>query len=300
MIKSKKNTKYYIGQSLLLILSIGVGSIIAYASFDSFTKNDNHAFLYLACSVVLIISPLIGAISFYRKVPDIKISEREIEIGKVKFKTSDISNLNLNCKLKNGSEGSIVTLKNGKEIKYSHDFYSNLGLLNKELHSKVNDEKVILSMQIDESKPHQSDKSVSYKGPYALSFNWLFSWIVNSLIIYVHLFMNPPIGFTIISILFGGALFITFSFGLYYIEISEQILSIKNIHFFWFYKTFELSNIKEIVFEDNRINRIRIITKNFDSYVFAASSLAKKNWKELETDLTNKNIKVRNDNILIK
>ncbi len=82
-----------------------------------------------------------------------------------------------------------------------------------------------------------------------------------------------------------------------YFEISERLLIVKNHNFIGKSKVYELSTVKEVVFEmtGRSPNSMRIITTDFQNKIFPAATLRDHTWLEMKEKLESKGIKVRNE-----
>ena len=82
-----------------------------------------------------------------------------------------------------------------------------------------------------------------------------------------------------------------------YFEISERYLIVKNQNYLRKSKVFELSSIKEVVFEmaGKGPNSTRIISSNFDYNLYLAATLSDSMWLKMKLKLESKGIKVRNE-----
>jgi len=96
--------------------------------------------------------------------------------------------------------------------------------------------------------------------------------------------------------------FLIFFFTCYrwnYFGISHNTLIIKNYNLFWLMYEYNLTDIKEIIFEDTggraSVTRMTIIMKNFSTKKYPAATLRSKKWMQLKAELESKGIKVRNE-----
>jgi hypothetical protein len=105
------------------------------------------------------------------------------------------------------------------------------------------------------------------------------------------------IGQIVGSSIFGMFIFLLFAFRLYYFGLSDDYLAIKLHNIFWFKKFYRLSDIREIVFETHPKMPVclRVITNDFESKMYPASTIWSKKWMQLKEDLESKGIKVRNE-----
>ncbi len=136
-----------------------------------------------------------------------------------------------------------------------------------------------------------------YKGSPIFSFRgimlWVFILFIVSLILKADTSASRlPLIVLCICWFFFNSVF------MYYIGVSEHVLSIKNHHFFWFEKNIYLKDINEVVFETygKLPNCIRIITNDMSSKsVYKAGTLSDNKWLDLKSDLESRGVMVRNE-----
>ncbi len=99
---------------------------------------------------------------------------------------------------------------------------------------------------------------------------------------------------------FSLILCFAFSSSMNYFIFTEKHLIIKNSIWFWKKKIYDLENIKEIVIDMPFRSPIclRVITKNFNSNTYLASSLGNSTWRNLKKYIIERKIPLR-DEILI-
>ena len=83
---------------------------------------------------------------------------------------------------------------------------------------------------------------------------------------------------------------------MYFFEIKEQKLLVRNHYFPWIKIAYDLDNIEEVSKESpyRRSDGLRIITYEFNSKFYGAGSLRIHSWKELFEDLSSLGIKIGN------
>ena len=77
-------------------------------------------------------------------------------------------------------------------------------------------------------------------------------------------------------------------------KVSDNFFVVKNHNFIWTKKVYDISDIREIVFETQgkMPNCLRIITKDFRNKIYTAGTLRDKNWLALKAKLDGYKIKV--------
>jgi len=138
---------------------------------------------------------------------------------------------------------------------------------------------------------------VYYKGSQLLCAEGIIQWSFASFFGYcaAAAAFQLKIQFAIFTIPLVLILFLYLSKRMHYFGLSATYLIVKNQTKFWRLNAYSLSDIKEIVFEQQfkMPVAIRIITNDFESKLYPAASLWDKRWRELRDDLKNKNIEVR-------
>jgi hypothetical protein len=80
--------------------------------------------------------------------------------------------------------------------------------------------------------------------------------------------------------------------------VSDKYFIVRNPNLFWIKKIYRLDDIKEVVFEQQDSNMpysLRIISVDFESDLYMAGTLRNKKWRQLQENLEDKNINVRNE-----
>jgi hypothetical protein len=84
---------------------------------------------------------------------------------------------------------------------------------------------------------------------------------------------------------------------MYYFEVSDNYLVIRNHNFFWIKKVYKIDQLKEIVFEtrEKLPYCLRVITKDFKSNFYPAGTLRHDDWLSLKDKIETYHVKVRNE-----
>jgi hypothetical protein len=188
-----------------------------------------------------------------------------------------------------------LTFDDNSTLKAWTEKYSNITELRGYVSHKLNGKFHLLP----ERKPTTTNNvfiEKKYSGNSFTSFNTLLivgMAIFFLIIINVEMKRKVPI---IFPILIMSLLYIGFGIQMYFFEIKEQKLLIRNHYFPWIKTEYDLNNIEEVSKESpyRRSDGLRIITYEFKSKFFGAGSLRTGNWKELFEDLTALGIKTNN------
>ncbi len=89
---------------------------------------------------------------------------------------------------------------------------------------------------------------------------------------------------------------------MYYFQIANHHLIIRNENFFWFETKIDLNDILAIVLDKNvmlidilKSRNLRIILNDYEELRMGADLLRKRNWQELKTDFEKMGITVRDE-----
>lgn len=209
-------------------------------------------------------------------------------------------------------EATTLYLKNGKCEYIWSDSYLNISEIRtvlaraEKLLSENNNKMNLLDFEIGRSQRELNDINLQDK----IKFNGNQLRSANGLIFYGFIFfslsaffknpsskMTDHYGAIIFLLLVGSIICWILSVTMHYFVITEKYIIVKNNVWFWWSKVYEIENIKEIVLEMplRQSTSLRIITKDFHSKTYQASSLRDKTWVELKACLLAKGIEVRNE-----
>jgi len=231
-----------------------------------------------------------------------------IKIGYRSYEHNEIKEIKLTGKRKLGSisaESGIIEFNNGTKLVLFDRLYSNISEIKLFLEQVVINKEEYKPKRI-ETIPRNAirfEKEEKFKIFPLLSFEsivyWSFMVILISALLtnknYNSLNIQSVIYISVIFLLF----FLQFSWRMYYFGLTKNHLIIRNHHYLWTKKIYQLSDIKEIIFEPSvyiaRPNSMRIITIDYTTKLFPASTLRDKTWLKLKRELEQRGIKVRNE-----
>ncbi|NNT72904.1 hypothetical protein HKT18_11810 [Flavobacterium sp. IMCC34852] len=291
--------KFFLALIFMSLFLLGIGTLFMFAS-----KRDNNIFGYLGFLAFLALTIYFNYV-WIKKSSKIVLNKNGISHKNEFYKWDEITEINLTGKrslfFNTPSECATLSFKNLKTIYIFDDLYSNspemkcfirdIAINKNESFFKVNEN----SLSID----YENELFIPYKGNPIFSFRGLLMW---SLIVFIFIIFasskkkhNVNSEIALFTLCFFW--FIMNSFMMYYFEISKNFLVVRNHYFFWIKKVYKIENIHEIVFEtqSKQPNKLRLITKNFESVVFPAGSLSDKTWLEMKQEFESKNIIVRNE-----
>ena len=306
--------------SLILFAILGIPSIISTIyKLNNKITNDITGILIPILLISLIFYLLI---KFMNCFPKLNMNEEGIKFSTFstfsKYNWCEIEKIELTGKKEYGTffkrqmEAITFYFKNDSEKNFWIDQYSNSSEIRvylenkqKSLFQKVTTIENTHSEFDDKNnqitKIDSKEKKI-FNNDHILSDNRIFIYIIVIInFIFTFKFYSEIAEKAIISIIFINILFlILFGFITYtnnYFIITEKNIIVKNNIWFWKQKLFRIADIKEVAIEQHHRTPIllRIITKNYKTYVIAGSGLKNSTWEKLSSHLMQKNIKVRNE-----
>lgn len=310
IIETKRSIlKFYISVYLGFFFFFILGIFMIKIFFDEIEeKGFQYKLLFmLIFGIGVIIISFYTIFKYYKNAPTVRVFDNKIQINKKTISFQDIEYIDLTGKmpfkyiLTFPMEGSYILLKNKEEYFLYDDMYSNFWnikdylnsvFLKKENYKNPNSDKV--KKDIVRFEPF-----IFYNGFQFFSFRGLMLWGFLIPLFYGLLFVkqNPNFKGYIFFGLFAVFWFYFNSWLMHYYGLSKKFLIIKNTNLPWREKIYELSYIKEIVFEsEGRMpNCLRVITHDFRSNLYPGATLSDKEWLNLKKDLRSYGIKVRDE-----
>ncbi len=301
-IKTRRSLLFYFGVIAPALLFIAFG-IVPLQEYLEQQKNPHAATIngpligIIFCYSLAVITPL----ALFRATPTIKVKGNQISLGWKSYKIDDIVDVKLTGKHSNGffenaSEGCMIKFNNGKRKILSDDLYTNLWEIKLYIEENIHN--------IKNEKHYRylnpSNKEVVFKGNQFLSFRGTLYW--GSTIIFPYVFITNGFSKSISEVILfatGWACWVLgFSYLFHYVLVDVEYLTIKNHNLIWRKKKYKLSDVREVVFESpaTRLpNFIRVITNDYKSKRYPASTLTRKNWLALKKHLDRLGIPVRNE-----
>ena len=206
------------------------------------------------------------------------------------------------------TESAFLLFNNGIKIILFDKMYSNISEI------KLFLEQVVLNKQEEYNpkkitKIHRNEirfeKEETFKRNQFLSFSGIFLW--GSIAFFIFLVLsderNPPLINSIIAVSGWVAfMFAMFSWHMYYFGLTKEHLIIRNHNYPWITKIYQLSDIKEVVFEHPYGTKLpdcmRVITIDYRTKLYPAQTLRNKTWLKMKRELEKNGVKVRNECII--
>lgn len=300
-ITSKRHLyKFYLTLLLVNILFIGMGTIFLSASI-----RDNNNIGYYIFFIIVAIAIFMNFV-FIKNSPKIVLVTKGLLFKNNFYSWDNLSSTELTGKSNlflTPTECATITFKDLKSIRIFDDLYSNSAEMKCFIQEIVIDKKDTFKIPNRNINLNNIDNEffIPYKGNPIFSFRGILMWGLIIAIILLPSFSKKTINIKGLLFLIPLCMFwfILNSWMMHYFEISKNFFIVKNHYYFWKKDIYSISDIKEIVFENQpkQANKLRIITKDFKTKFYLAGSLTDKNWLEMKKELENKNIIVRNESI---
>lgn len=291
---------------------------------ETLPTNSNDGVGLIALGIPLLVLAIYFAMRFIMYIPAIGISNTGITISYLFKKTtinwSEVKHIELTGKQTVSAllipyyvEGTVITLKDNSTIVLPANNYRNMPHLrvilqraDKLLQSR-NSNMHALDFEMRNSQP--VDTSALNKNPVEFNGNHLFTiegivfYCFALLLLFIIILIILP-GNTQKNIVGGALALIGFTIpalavsrNFNYFIITDGYLVIKNTIWFWRKHAYAFDNIHEVVIErpSKGVLSLRVITTNFNSYFYPASSLNKKTWQLFYKALKDKSISIRNE-----
>jgi ABC-type multidrug transport system fused ATPase/permease subunit len=245
--------------------------------------------------------------SFIKNAPKITLNKDYITFNKQTYSISDIKKVTLTGKrpfkyaIHFPMEAATLTFNDNERKYIFDDIYSNSWEIKSFLKQVVVDKKdfIELSNSTIDKNSLESDYYQTFKGNQFTSLRGISLWTVVGLFAYMIANNKGPntVGLTLFFLGFSAFWFTFNSYLMHYFQVSDNFFVVRNHNFIWMKKAYNLSDIKEIVFETQgkTPNCLRVITKDFRNRLFPAGTLRDKNWFALKDQLESHKIKVRNE-----
>lgn len=264
--------------------------------------NDNNKFII--ASLILIIIAISITVGFIKNTPIIILDKKGITYKNNFIDWSELSSAKLTGKgdmIFTSGECATLAFKDAEKIQIFDDFYSNISEMKCFIQEIVIEKKDDFEVSMQETNSIDMDQElfVPYKGNSIFTFEGFVLLGLILFILFLPFYSSKPIstkGMLFISLL-AIFMFLMISKLMNYFEISKNFFTIKNHYYFWKKEDYPISDIREVVYEQQyrQPNRIRLITEDFKSILYIAASLNNKTWLEMKKDLESKNIIVRNE-----
>lgn len=309
-ITSKRHLfKFYFGVAFGFTFLIFLGTMLMISSIDLLQNEHpkNKEYFLPVISIAMYLVAFMLLYSYFRNAPIITIEGQTIKFAHKTFDLNDIKKISFTGKkpfrfiITFPMEGTTLKFNDGTEKTFFDDLYSNSWKIKSFLEQTIIEQKEYKPSQpkkVDRSAIQFENREV-FKGNQFTSLRGISLW---GLLLFFAIFVLNKGGITsirsiLILFFFAASWFILQSWLMHYFELTKKYLIIRNHNFIWITKIYDLSEIKEVIFETEgkQPNCMRVITKDFKSRLYPAGTLRDENWLALKSKLENEGVLVRNE-----
>jgi len=244
---------------------------------------------------------------YYKLVPIITIDDKTISFNEERFPLVDLQKVELTGRRNLPIFGRFMTeaatlyLNDGQTRLIYDDMYENSWELKLYLKQVVIDKEnynIPVNIPI-EWQELDNETLFSYKGNPVFSYYGMFLWSMIAIAV-CSLFIlgsRNTVWGALFFIAVAAVWYFRFSEWMYYFEVSDRFIVIKNHSFVWKKHVYRLDDIREIVFEPRQKAPVylRLITKDFKNGLYPGGTLDKNTWLELKNKLESNKVMVRDE-----
>jgi hypothetical protein len=208
----------------------------------------------------------------------------------------------------NSGESMTIEMKDGKKLSFPDGVYRNVSEMKQTLQDWYGDILLPLPARRRKAKelpihaaPEDIGRSQKFSGNYITSLNGMLFYGISLVFVRMDfsILSSPMALHWEILLIITPLSLVYFAFGiqLFYFEISDECLGIRNHLFFWYKKIYRLEDIQGAILESpfRRSYSLRIKTNNFESNTYGAGSLRRDDWKALARKLRSLSIHFRSE-----
>lgn len=298
IISKRHPFKFYLILVLCNLFFLILGSFLLIKGVEQSNNKYGFGSLFLFAAAISI------NIGFIKNAPSIILSKKGITFRNNFFGWNELSSAKLTGKgdmIFTSGECTTLTFKDATRIQFFDDFYSNTVEMKCFIQEVFIDKKV--EDEITKNPTNSIDidleSFISYKGNPVFSFRGIFMWGIIIAMLLLHFYYRKPLDQNLVLFFFAFSAYwlLMNSWMMHYFEISKNFFVVKNHYFFWKKHIYNISDIREVVFDrqGKQANKLRIITNDFKTKFYIAGSLTDTTWLEMKTDIESKNIIVRNE-----
>lgn len=296
--------KFYLKVLLLVLYYLSLALIVGRLYEEALSKAGEGFIILMSLSFIIL--ALYTIVRYFKNVPNFYINTDAIVINRnTTFLWQDLERIELagkrpfNYMFGYPREGIMFKFKGSNKIYLFDDMYANTAAIKRFIRyhiiKKTNDwiEPIIRPTISD----IQHEQFVRYNGSQFLNYRGVILWIVLGLLCYGIIITNH-VWLVAFLICLGIIFFWWLSSFMCFFGVSDKYFIVRNPNLFWVKKIYRLGDIKEVVFEQQDSNMpysLRIISVDFESDLYMAGTLRNKKWRQLQENLEDKNINVRNE-----
>jgi hypothetical protein len=321
---TKIRSKFSIAQTVLIpfylfVFTFGLAGLLIFAGSAALMKSDNVGYMLFGFGLVFLAMGILAVrhymLLFNRITLDVGGIEIKGLLKRMTYSWSDITDIHLTGKefenfmfVSMPMEAITIELKNETREIVFVKLYSNMDRIRTALHfiklrlsqqNQITDDCFTL-VQRDEPTVHDISNLEKYGGRHLLTMNRLFAhggWLF---IGWLFLFSDSPMNLIaklIFSIFILAICIGLFGYQLHYFRLNGQYLVVKNHIWLWRNDTYNIKDLKEIVFEEphKMSTALRVVTNNYETKLYPAGSIRSKSWSKLSKAFSKMHIDVRNE-----
>lgn len=244
---------------------------------------------------------------YYKNAPVIQLDARSVSFGNRTISWTDVTSIKLSGKFRFPfiiyfpMEATAIYFKDGSSLLIFDDMYQNAWQIKAFLQDVVIDKKTTQPPEVFEVRAEDlsSENFTIYKDNQFTSLRGIMLWGMFTVffLIIMSKKISPPTSALLFLTGFGIFWFLLHSYMMHYFNCSDHFFVVKNHNLPWRTKRYRLKDIREMVFETQgkQPNCLRIITRDFKSKLYPASTLRDNTWLSMKADLERHHIPVRNE-----
>ncbi|WP_073094321.1 hypothetical protein [Cyclobacterium lianum] len=297
---------FYILLVLMLMLMGGFGIYVILDFYGKWGTPDFVVgdYLLLFLGGFMLMFAIFFLIMYFRNAPIIRLHQDRIAFGKESYDLKEVAALEMTGKFPFGwgislpEEGACLTFKDGTK-KYIFDImYANGPELKVLLEKKIHNTSEPKAARIRDFNTLRMEDRKLFKGNLFLNFRASILWLIIGIFLW-HLVIVPPNHndvFIFLAVL-GIIWFPILAFSTHYFGLTNEYFFVHNHYLYWKKHVYTISSIAEVVFESPGKGpyRLRLITRDYQTKIYAASTLKTKTWLKLKKALEQMGVQVRNE-----
>ncbi|MFC7445309.1 hypothetical protein [Mesoflavibacter profundi] len=301
--------KFYATLAFGFLFLFALGSFMIFIGIEkeSNVQSESKKYIMAIFGVLVCLLAFWMVYSYWKNSPKITVDKYNLKIGNETFRLNSIKDVILTGKMpfrfiiNFPMEGTAILFNDGRDIILFDDMYSNSYEVKSFLEQVIINKqefKINTSKKINSNEPRFENSEI-FKGNQFTSLRGISLWglIGFFTILFLVKETNLKLGAIIFFSVFGTFWVVLHSWFMHYFELTKKFLIVRNHIFVWKMKIYDISDIKEIVFETQgkQPNCMRVITNDFKNKLYPAGTLKDKTWLEMKKKLESKGIQVRNE-----
>lgn len=298
--------RFYFLLVLMLLLIGGFGVFVILDFYGKWGTPDFEVgdYLLLLLGGFMLMFGIFFLIMYFRNAPIIRLHQERISFGNESYDLKEVAVLEMTGKFPFGwgislpEEGACLTFKDGQK-KYIFDMmYANGPELKVLLGRIIHNTSAPKAAIIRNFNTLRIEGEELFKGNPFVNFRTSILWFIIGSFLWYLLIVPPNHNdvFIFLAVL-GIVWFFVLAFSTHYFGLTSDHIIIHNHFMFWKKQVYYLQDIKEIIFENGGKGpyRIRLITRDYQTKIYAASTLKTKTWLKLKKALEQMEVQVRNE-----